>query len=74
MTWVKCLITEVPEDEPDWEKVPSERRELVRERWMNKNREVGEWLLWDAQIPFYRRMRGIEVTVLGQPKESKDEN
>lgn len=64
MAWIKCLISETPEGESDWSKVPEERRELVRERWTNKNREVGEWLLWEAQIPLYQRMRGVEVTIL----------
>lgn len=62
--WYWCEISEAPHDEPDWSKIPEEKREMVRERWEKANRITARWKLWGPQIPLYQRTPGMEVEVL----------
>ena len=58
-------IEDVP-DEPDWEKIPPERREIVRANWHERSKpEPRRWKLWGPQIETYANGRGFEVEVLG---------
>ncbi len=64
--WYRCEITEIDPDakEPEWDKVPEERRALVRHRWKARVTITKEWKLWGPQIEFF--MRQYEVKVLGK--------
>lgn len=58
--WYDCEITEEISDEvpePDWSKVPEQRRALVRQRWELSRLKivVTKVKLWGPQIPFFRR-------------------
>lgn len=65
--WYWCRITEAdPEhEEPDWDRVPEEKRALVRQRWQERGLVTKRWKLWGPQIPYYQRTPGMTVVVEG---------
>jgi hypothetical protein len=69
--WYWCEITERvlsgKQAEPDWERVPAEKREWVRARWVaaNSHEVTRDWKLWGPQIPFYQRQGDMRVHVVG---------
>ena len=54
--------------EPRWEKIPPERRNLVRTNWLN---EINEKLkpqrlkLWGPQIEWYMKQSQYKIKVIG---------
>ncbi len=59
--WYWCSITEADDTmEPDWDRIPADRRELVRSRWKPKT-VTKSWLLWGPQIPFFQRHYEVQV-------------
>jgi hypothetical protein len=64
-TWYICEFTEDLREEPDWTKVPEERREMVRSRWDAYEPPMELWKLWGPQIPSYKRLKNVVVKVLG---------
>ena len=63
--WYWCEITEDEREEPDWSKVPEERRAMVKERWDAVEPTTKRWKLWGPQIPLYQRTEGMQVSVVG---------
>lgn len=59
--WYWCDITEPRGDEPDWSRVPEERREVVRQRWLATNVETRRWKLWGPQIGFFAAQYAVSV-------------
>lgn len=69
--WYLVRITETDPDEvePDWSRVPEERRDLVRDRWHASRQKITRtWRLWGPQIPRYRTM-GYDLEVIGLAPE-----
>ena len=65
--WYPCYITDEQDrpEEPDWDKVPEERREMVRQRWAEQAAPKPRFFkLWGPQIPFYRNTPGLRVHVV----------
>jgi hypothetical protein len=52
-------------DEPEWERIPEAKREVVRERWLSRL-PVSRWHLFGPQIPWYMRQRKFRIKVLGR--------
>jgi hypothetical protein len=66
--WYWCEVVDDADrpEEPDWSRVPEERREIVRERWGQQTTpEPVRWKMWGPQIAGYRRQPGYHVTVVG---------
>lgn len=67
--WYWCDIRESEKPAPDFERVPAEKREQVRQRWLAGLPEK-RWKLWGPQIPFYQRCASMAVTVVGPVEET----
>jgi hypothetical protein len=68
MRWVWCEVTDDAErpEEPDWSKVPEERRETVRARWLASSAPAPrQWLMWEPQVAWYNRQPGYRVVIIG---------
>lgn len=67
--WYWCDLTDAYElEEPDWSKVPADKNEQVRERWMvgaKAKLRPQRVQLWGPQIPFYLRQPKLDVLVIG---------
>lgn len=70
--WYWCDLTDGYEldelVEPDWSRVPEDRRERVRENWrrgQEKMLQPQRVQLWGPQIPFYLRLPKYRVSVIG---------
>jgi len=67
--WFWCDIVDTEDRvEPDWSKVPEDRRALIRQRWeANTTPAPKRWKLWGPQIHMYLKMPGIaSVVVVGE--------
>jgi hypothetical protein len=65
MGWYECDVSDPPDEEPDWSRVPTDKRETVRTRWLRANRQPARrCLMWGPQIEFFRA-QGSEITVIG---------
>lgn len=63
--WYWCDLAEVPDEQPDFSKVPEDRREIVRERWLNSTLAAAQRCqLWGPQIETISRHPAYEVTVI----------
>ena len=63
--WWWCDITEDEREPPDWDKIPEDRREMVRARWDAVAPTTKRWKLYGPQIPLYQKCDDISVTVIG---------
>lgn len=74
--WYLCSLQEVDEAKvaPDFSKIPEQRREVVRQKWLSQNlAPAQECLLWGEQINKYQEREGTTVTVVraATPEEAK---
>ena len=65
--WYWCNLVDgyEAENEPDWSKVPEDRRERVRTAWQNKTATAQRVKLWGPQIAWYQRQPKYAVSVRG---------
>lgn len=77
--WYLCDITEDADDgssaEPDWSRVPEEKRETVRARWVASRctRVTSRVNLWGPQIAFFQRQPGYRVEVIDEAAVGNDQ-
>lgn len=75
--WYWGEFTEWDEDaaEPDWSRVPEEKREIVRRIWQERVAEVSRWKVWGPQVEMYQSGKppyhNVRVTVLGPVEERR---
>jgi hypothetical protein len=65
--WYLCDLQDssITDEEPDWSKVPADKRERVRRAWLAKQKPYAERVdLWGPQIPFFEKMPYYRVFVL----------
>lgn len=75
MRWYLCGVVDAEErpEEPDWSKVPEDRRAMVRGNWLSVQKSVAKvWKMWGPQIEWYNRQPGYQVTVIGPAAPTSD--
>jgi hypothetical protein len=66
--WYWCDVVDDAErpEEPDWSRVPEDRRETVRARWVESAKPAPKrWKMWGPQVAWYSRQPGYHVNVIG---------
>lgn len=58
--WYLCIVEE-SDEEPDWSRVPEDKRDRVRSRWRESNVDSDVFRLWGPQIPFFDNQYDVEV-------------
>lgn len=65
--WYWCTVEDAfgTMTEPDWSRVPEDKRAAVQAKWRASNApvDVGRWQLWGPQLPWYQMQRQYAITV-----------
>lgn len=71
--WCDLLDLEAVPEEPDWSRVPEERREAVRTGWQRRSQPKPQRVkLWGPQIPIYQSRPYYRVEVIGPVETGQD--